>query len=116
MRSGGRGAAVPPARAIVFHGDRDSVVHPRNGDELFDQWRSGMPEAMIQVDTSGEANGYAYTRRSVRDAAGRSSLEHWVIHGGGHAWSGGNPAGTHTDASGPDASREMVRFFLDQGV
>src|SRR6185503_12349181 len=55
MRSGSRGAAVPPARAIVFHGDRDSVVHPRNGEELFDQFRSGRPEAMIQMDTSGKA-------------------------------------------------------------
>src|SRR6185503_9827531 len=112
MRSGSRGAAVPPARAIVFHGDRDSVVHPRNGEELFDQWRSAKTEGRIEVDTSGEVNGHGYTCRSVQDETGRSILEHWVIHGGGHAWSGGNPAGTYTDASGPDASREMVRFFL----
>ena len=114
MRSGSRGAAVPPTRAIVFHGDGDSVVHPRNGEELFDQWRSGRPEAMIQVDMSGEANGHGYTRRIFQDETGRPHLEHWIVHGGGHTWFGGSPAGTHTDASGPDASREMVRFFLER--
>jgi poly(hydroxyalkanoate) depolymerase family esterase len=110
MRSGSPGADVPPARAIVFHGDRDAVVNPRNGEALFEQWSAG--KALAQVDASGEVNGYRYTCRSVQDEAGRSTLEHWVVHGGGHTWFGGNPSGTHTDASGPDASREMVRFFL----
>jgi poly(3-hydroxybutyrate) depolymerase len=54
----------------------------------------------------------AYTRTVRRDASGRAVLEQWVLHGTAHAWSGGDPAGSFTDARGPDASREMVRFFL----
>lgn len=115
MRAGGRGAPVPPARAIVFHGDRDSLVHPRNGAELFDRWKPVQPDVAVQLHASPDDNGYAYTRRSIEDEFGRPALEHWVIHGAGHAWSGGSATGTHTDARGPDASREMVRFFLSPG-
>ena len=115
MRSGSAGVAIPSVPTIVFHGDRDTLVNPRNGEALVAQWLAGRPESEISLDSGNEANGYAYTRRSARAASGHSELEHWVIHGAGHAWSGGSSTGTHTDPRGPDASSEMVRFFLAQG-
>ena len=94
---------------IVFHGDRDKTVHPRNGAEVIARSKhAGRPGESIR----GLANGYAYTRTIHRSTEGRVLLEHWLIHGGDHAWFGGSGAGSYTDARGPDASAEMLRFFL----
>jgi poly(hydroxyalkanoate) depolymerase family esterase len=97
---------------IVFHGDRDSTVHPRNGSEVIARARAG-GEFKKMVEKGGVAAGHSYTRSILRDAKGIELLEEWVIHGGGHAWSGGSPSGSFTDQKGPDATKEMVRFFLE---
>ncbi|MEG1324459.1 MAG: esterase, partial [Janthinobacterium sp.] len=55
--------------------------------------------------------GHRYTRTTHSQADGSPLGEHWVIHGAGHAWSGGSGSGSYTDGKGPDASREMLRFF-----
>jgi poly(3-hydroxybutyrate) depolymerase len=60
--------------------------------------------------------GHTYTRTVLSDASGRKMLEHWSIHGAGHAWSGGSPAGSYTDPAGPDATREMLRFFFEHSL
>ena len=57
-------------------------------------------------------NGRDYTQRSYKDASGRVVAEHWAVHGAGHAWSGGSARGSYTDGTGPDASAEMLRFFM----
>ena len=110
--------AIPCARvvpAIVFHGDRDTTVHPRNGDQVIAQWTAIHPAGAtgLQVDLQhGQVpNGHAYTRAVHRDASGRNILEQWRVHGAGHAWSGGSCSGSYTDPRGPDATREMMRFF-----
>jgi len=99
-----------PMPTIVFHGDRDATVSPVNGDQVIAQSKAA---ADLQGTTGqGSAGGISYTRTVQTEAAGRPVLEQWVLHGAGHAWSGGSPAGSYTDPRGPDASREMVRFFL----
>jgi poly(hydroxyalkanoate) depolymerase family esterase len=103
------GAAIP---AIVFHGDRDSTVNPRNAIEVVAQ----LAGAASQDAGAGEAGqaqgGLGYTRTVHRGADGTEAMEQWVVHGAGHAWSGGSSAGSYTEPAGPDASAEMLRFFL----
>lgn len=102
----------PPRPTIVFHADADRTVHPRNGDHVIAQ--AGAKQGLrIETRTGRVAGGHAYSRTLHTDASGKVMLEHWVVHGGGHAWSGGSPAGSYTDAQGPDASREMLRFFAE---
>jgi len=114
----GSGADRAAAPTIVFHGDTDSTVHPSNGDRVVGaalHATVGSPQAAQQTTVKSAAAGRAYTRTVHRRAgaapAEPSVAEHWVVHGAGHAWSGGSTKGSYADASGPDASREMVRFF-----
>lgn len=104
-----RGASRTPP-TIVFHGDRDTTVHPANGEHVVAA-RAGA--AVPERERARSANGRDYTRRTWRDAGGRAIAEHWSVHGSGHAWSGGSPRGSYTDARGPDATQEMLRFFFD---
>jgi poly(hydroxyalkanoate) depolymerase family esterase len=101
-------SAVP---IIVFHGDRDNTVHPRNADHVIAQ--KGATYLQKKIHRGRVPGGHAYTRTIHADVSGRAILEHWEIHGAGHAWSGGSPAGSYTDPRGPDAAREMLRFFLE---
>ncbi len=115
MRQGGRPArenSQSPVPIIVFHGERDATVSPVNADQIVSQFKAGT-DLRAGVSRGRSENGTAYTRTVQTDAEGTGVIEHWVLHGAGHAWSGGSPAGSYTDPRGPDASREMVRFFLD---
>jgi poly(hydroxyalkanoate) depolymerase family esterase len=100
---------------IVFHGDRDTTVNPRNGDQVIAKARASAADlqATATVQLGQVPGGRAYRRTLHADAGGRAVLEHWLIHGAGHAWSGGSPAGSCTDPQGPDSAREMLRFFLE---
>jgi len=105
----------PPVPTIIFHGDRDTTVHPKNGDQVLERaMKTTNPHKTVQ---RGQVpGGHSYTRTIYGDANGRGILEHWNIHGAGHAWSGGSPVGSYTDPQGPDATREMLRFFLQHSM
>ncbi|KAA0682056.1 extracellular catalytic domain type 1 short-chain-length polyhydroxyalkanoate depolymerase [Azospirillum brasilense] len=116
MRQGGGAVGRPSARpvpTIVFHGDRDSTVHPRNGDDVIAQSGASAAGLRTTVEHGQVPGGHGYSRRIHTDASGLALCEQWTIQGAGHAWAGGSPAGSYTDPRGPDASREMLRFFLD---
>ena len=100
----------PRIRTIVFHGDADNIVHPSNAANMVAAERAG--ESVERAETR-HAAVRAHTRTVTRDKTGAVVVEQWLIHGSGHAWSGGSPDGTYTDPHGPDASREMLRFFLE---
>ncbi len=110
--------AVHAVPTIVFHGDRDHTVQQTNAKQVVQQARDAYavePGAgVLTADTQREAatGGRSYSRTVHADSTGRAHIEDWTIHGAGHAWSGGDARGSYTDRTGPDASAEMVRFFL----
>ncbi len=128
MQGGGQDVSRPKTRAqraadltrtvpvIVFHGDRDSTVNQRNAEQILNQRLSDLdanttPKASVR---QGQVRGgRSYTNSVYRDSSGEPVAERWIVHGAGHAWSGGSPKGSYTDANGPDASMEMVRFFME---
>jgi poly(3-hydroxybutyrate) depolymerase len=104
----GAQAGVP---LIVFHGDRDATVHPRNGQRVVARAARAPDQQLV---TEGQVpGGHAYTRTVYQDAQAQIVAEHWLVHGAAHAWSGGSPAGSFTDPHGPDATAEMLRFFRE---
>jgi poly(hydroxyalkanoate) depolymerase family esterase len=105
----------PPVPIIVFHGDRDATVHPDNGAQILEQ-SMRTTSTQKSVHRGRVPGGHAYTRTIHTDPSGRGVFEHWNIHGAGHAWSGGSPAGSYTDPRGPDATKEMLRFFLEHSL
>jgi len=122
MRQGGPVVAQPENTGqrrrilptIIFHGDGDTTVHPRNGERLLAHLDAGNRNGSsprVNTRRGGVPGGYEYTRFTYRDASGRDLVERWSVHGLGHAWSGGSYPGSYTDPKGPDASAEMLRFF-----
>jgi len=108
--------AVPK---IVFHGDADSTVHLSNGQAIFlapsAKPTLGVNQQLVAVAPT--INGrHGFTVSVNRAPCGASLSELWVIHDAGHAWSGGLENASHTDSRGPDASREMLRFFLQHPI
>ncbi len=109
-QSGFRGRFVP---VITFHGDRDRTVSEINSREIVAAASAAACGTLHKRTETGQSRGgRRFTRELTADHEGRLLIEQWTIHGAGHAWAGGNSAGSYTDPAGPDASAEMLRFFL----
>lgn len=118
MRNGGEiSADIPTAQprpTIVFHGDRDSVVNPTSVEGFVtDALRLAGDPITTRVETGRSKRGRDFTRTVYRRKREKPLIETWIVHGSGHGWSGGGFMGLDTDPAGPDASREMIRFFFD---
>ena len=123
-----RGTSPPPRPSaagipmIVFHGDQDPTVNHVNADRLVDQGlrafstgadRAKAPRHGVTTRRGKVPGGRSYTRAVYQDANGNTLIEHWTVHGAGHAWAGGSRQGSYTDPQGPDASAELMRFFAE---
>jgi poly(hydroxyalkanoate) depolymerase family esterase len=124
-REASTGQASRTVPLIVFHGDRDTTVHPKNADHLLAHY--GCTDSVAHRTTDGQdvpvdvpsatarrvqvPGGYSYTRQARHDSKGFTDMERWTVHGLSHAWSGGSGSGSYTDSKGPDATAEMMRFF-----
>ena len=116
-QSATRAAATNSTPTIVFHGDRDQTVNARNADAIVAQViiaGRDQPPLGGNVETGTAPGGRRYRHTDYVDHANLSVVEHWTVHAAGHAWSGGSPDGSFTDPMGPDASAEMIRFFVLQ--
>lgn len=102
-----------PIPLIVFHGEADGVVHRSNGSVLVDAACQALGLSLEpDLRTGRSVNCRSFTQRAFRLPDGVSMVEHWQLHCAGHAWSGGDAAGCYCSPGGPDASAEMLRFFL----
>ncbi len=125
MRTGA--APSPPAApcahgavpVIVFHGDADATVHRTDSGSVIRQFldshtqhRRAADAGVAVVAETGRSGGRAFTRHVHRERTGGIVAEEWTVHGAGHAWSGGDARGSYTDACGPNASQEMLRFLI----
>jgi len=103
---------------IVFHGDRDTTVDPCNGAAVLAQSigakpgdGGATPAPFATIVRGSTPSGRAFTQTIYTGADGTVVAEQWVVHDAGHAWFGGDAAGSYTDPAGPDASAQMLRFF-----
>ena len=110
---GTNGAPAAPSGmpTIVFHGERDTTVHPVNGHRVVAAAVGS--DCEVTAQQRFQCNGRSVTRVTLRGGPGarQFAAEHWQLHDADHAWSGGDRAGSYADPAGPEASEEMLRFF-----
>jgi len=98
---------------LVIHGDADPVVAASNAQDAVALW-AGVAGATAGAPRSvqrGQRRGITVTDYRVRGAIAARLIS---VAGLGHAWSGGAGKLPFGDPNGPDASRLVCSFALEQ--
>jgi len=107
---------------IAMQGDLDTTVPPENLPVLMGQWLMAADKIDDDVvngsisttpsakESATSPAGLAYDIERYAGPAGSVFAETWLVHGMGHAWSGG-PAAAWSDPKGPDATAAMWAFM-----
>jgi poly(hydroxyalkanoate) depolymerase family esterase len=102
--------------ALVMHGGHDTVVHPRNAEQIVTQFRKfaelvGSPPQRlggpVEEQISGDGRSHRQRDYTRNDQVVLRSI---LIEGLGHAWSGGDDREAFNDPQPPDASRLIWDF------
>ncbi|QIR87069.1 PHB depolymerase family esterase [Paracoccus sp. AK26] len=114
MADSARPRAATATPTIIFHGSADRTVHPQNAASIAADTLAAGPDQTIADQATATTGGRSHRRDITSTLDGQVIVDHWTVEGLGHAWSGGRAGGSYTDPKGPDASAEMVQFFLAQ--
>ncbi len=106
---------------IVFHGSQDRTVNVANADRIILNWLAREQTRTVPIHwmplplthTTATGRHCIVTTYVAEEQPERTGCEYWQLSQGGHGWSGGSSSGSYTDQNGPDASVEIVRFFLE---
>lgn len=99
--------------ALILQGQLDPAVAPRNGRQLFEQFRvlNGLSAEDVPIErVLGLGTEKAYRRVDLLRSR-KTILRLCEITRLEHAWSGGDPSVKYHARGGPDASALVWRFF-----
>jgi poly(hydroxyalkanoate) depolymerase family esterase len=122
LAMGDRAVTMP---VVIVQGDADATVWRVNGAQVAQQWLATNRRALggsvpldpgrpDQVVRGRPHDGHSYEMRTWEDGSGRPIVQLCSVAGLGHAWSGGSPAGSYTDTTGPNATAMMWAFLRQQ--
>ncbi|MEA2295526.1 MAG: hypothetical protein QOE86_3165 [Solirubrobacteraceae bacterium] len=118
------GRYARPMPVILFEGDQDTTVPPVNAQQLVQQWQytddladdgahnGSIPVQPTNVTQGSVPGGHSYTVTEYSDGQNKELLQSWLVHGMGHAWSGGCSCEPYADPAGPDETGAMYAFFM----
>jgi poly(3-hydroxybutyrate) depolymerase len=118
------GTHARPMPFVIFQGDQDTTVPPINAqqdvraNQVTADWaddgaeNGSVPAAPMKATEGQVSGGRSYTTTYYSDGHGHELGQLWMVHGMRHAWSGGDPAVSYADPTGPNESAAMYDFFM----